>query len=128
MDKLQVEREVVFNHTAHRKMWAWIASLTEIPEGFTEGSFNAFLLRKNGYGELKNDCFACQYALEATTVEGKCICEKCPLEWGGYKFCLHPSGDTLYDRREKAEQFSAEWRKLSLITAKLHVKSGVKTI
>ena len=121
-----VMEEPVFNHSAHEKMWRWISGLSEIPEGFVEGSFNAFWLKANGYGELKNDCFACQYALEAT-VEGDCICMKCPLEWGEHHYCLHP-GETLYSRRDAAEMFSKEWRKLSLITAKLPVKAGVKTI
>lgn len=117
----------LFNHVAHEKMWNWIASLNEPPIGFTEGSLNEFWLQANGYGQMKNDCFACQYALEKTT-SGDCICVNCPLEWGENKYCLHPDGNTLYEKLNASEMFSTKRRELSLIIATLPVKEGVELL
>ena len=119
--------ELKFNHTAHRRLWYWVANLRSNPEGFVDGSLNAFWLQANGYGELKNDCFACQYALEKTK-DDSCICVNCPLDWGEHKFCLHPDGDTLYTKRELTKAFTRRWRGLSWIIATLPVKEGVEVI
>ncbi len=121
-------KEPVFNHTAHRQLWYWIAGLKASPDGCAE-SPNEFWLQANKHEPMRNHCFACQYALEKSeSSRCKCICEHCPLDWGTHNYCLHPSGNTLYHKRTKAKVFSAEWRELSMAIATLPVKDGVKVI
>ena len=115
--------EPVFNYTLHKEMWNWVAKQSRKSKC---PSWNREWLDANGFGEMKNDCFACQYAQEkclSVESEDTCICVYCPLEWGEYKQCREK--DSLYEVRSNAITYSPLWRECSLIVADLQVKEGV---
>lgn len=70
--------ERVFNHTAFREMWEWIARTGEIDKDRWPGwSFN-----EGEYRPCTNQCFACEYV-----AKNSLNCYDCPLEF--------PEGDTM---------------------------------
>lgn len=83
---------VVFNHTAHKALWDWLAKNPDKEKREWPG------WKKNG-GQFANsefDCYACDY-----TEKNRTGCTKCPLTgWGGDgDSCMGEQGGNLYGQR-----------------------------
>jgi len=114
----------VFNHTAHKALWNWIADNTKEGSWPNKLSWPGWEGNGGKYARNKNTCFACEYTL---SLEGKPYCPRCPLVWPDLDGCLTTQGIGLYDLWECAD--STEIRQyISLRIANLPVKDGVECI
>ena len=110
--------DAVFNHTAHKALWNWLA---ENP-GKQKIDWPGWVI--NGHEDNINYCyycFACDYDDE---IFGDC--EACPLQWPDKPGCGECAN--LYVRWYKRTASVIEKSKLAQQIANLPVKEGVKTI
>lgn len=84
----------------HRQMWNDMkkaeahAKAKHADFYFSRGRFKETWIAKNGYGNIANDCFLCEYAYEqySKSVERKPICNFCPIDWSS----LTPNKDSIH--------------------------------
>lgn len=117
---------MIFNHTAHRELWDWLAKNPKAHLSHWPG------WKDNGGDYLAVAMsFACDYKVFAFSAIGKpvrgkpVICENCPLEWPlGQDGC----GDgTLFNQWE-TEKDPAKRAKLAEQIRDLPVREGVECI
>lgn len=109
--------EKVFNHTAHRTLWQWLADNASI----------ALVDKRNWPGwdryedKTGNTCFACDYA-------GGCsYCRNCPLVWPNQKECTEGNlWDVWFDAMEEGKYETAAT--LAEQIRDLPVREGVECI
>lgn len=109
----------VFNHTAHKALWNWLADHPD------KSKTDYFVL--NNITEIPYDyCYACDYDIEAEIPVRRCC--NCPLIGWGAERCYNIDG--LYDEYLDTllAQDEEEGRKVALKIANLPVKEGVETI
>lgn len=129
------KRIIVFNQTAHKALWTWIAENVSKSVSISPSEFKTNWpgWKSNGgtVPYARHFCLACQYAKEVSykTKRNRCRCKYCPLSVkgnGDASDCL--SG--LYTEWEEAFVWNdlEEKKKLALKIANLPVKKYVKTI
>lgn len=110
-----------FNHTAHRKLWLWLAEdASRNKEDWPEWEYNGGTIPK-----VENNCVACAYAHELYKISGSAfVCHDCPLEW--------PNGGVCWERGnlfklwcDSGEELS---RAFAVEIANVPVKYGVDYI
>lgn len=107
-------RSRIFNHTAHKELWNYLA---ENPTKWKE-DWPGWKINGGEYSSVCHHCFACEFTIDS-------ICYDCPLIWPN-GCCTGYYG--LYEKWAK-EGISLEERiSLALKIANLPVRSGVKTI
>lgn len=111
----------VFDHTAHKRLWLWLASHPWASKEEWPGW-------KNCYPQL-HDCFACDFASTVRNdsivyISAKSKCVFCPLEHNDKLNCLNNWYD-LWDNLEKTPKNYLLLRKLARKIALLPVREGV---
>lgn len=79
--------ELVFDHTAHKKLWDWLSkNPCERKEDWPGWCDNG-----GSYSHPVNLCFACDYAYNGYAClerfDWDRICLHCPIEWPGGGYC-----------------------------------------
>ena len=117
--------EPVFNHTAHKQLWLWLA----VHPTKTKNDWRGWKDIRNCH--VAKTCFACEYAGQSEY--SLCIYTEicnggCPLIWGGERnICFEE--DAIFTQWEYASKNSHRTRKrLALQIANLPVREGVKCI
>ena len=108
----------VFNHTAHKELWNYLAeNPTKQKEDWPEWKING-----GKYSNVEYHCFACEFTIGGT-------CCDCPLIWPSD--CCTDGYNTnnygLYKKWAKEGISLEERTSLALKIANLPVKKGIKT-
>lgn len=74
------DEEKVFNHTAFKEMWEWIARMGAV----SKGEWPGWIHYENEHKSCENQCFACDYV-----TKNSLRCTDCPL--------VFPEGGTIAD-------------------------------
>ena len=104
----------IFNHTAHKKLWNYLA---ENPTEY-KGDWPGWEVNGGEYSEVDSHCFACEFTLGGT-------CCDCPLIWPN-GCCTGYGG--LYNTWVNTSINLEKRTSLALKIANLPVKNGIETI
>ena len=104
----------IFNHTAHKELWNYLA---ENPTKWKE-DWPGWKINGGEYSKVDSHCFACEFTICGT-------CYDCPLIWPS-GCCTNYSG--LYKKWVEEDINLKERTSLALQIANLPVKEGVETI
>lgn len=69
------------------EMWAWIKEQIEAGSGFFVGQLKNQWLEDNGFEDIYNNCFFCEYAL--ADEEEEVDCGSCPGRLIDFRFSCH---------------------------------------
>lgn len=98
--------EGVFNHTAHKELWDWIANNPDL----TYWEWPGWEQNGGEYGFLINDNFACDYAHLVSTAHKFIDCRDCPLtQW------TDPSVERRYFSYVESDEYRGDAEGLCMI-------------
>ena len=104
----------IFNHTAHKELWNYLAeNPTKQKEDWPGWEVNG-----GKYNKINSHCFACEFIVGST-------CCDCPLIWPS-KQCIGIYG--LYQRWVEQDISLEERTSFALKIANLPVRKGIETI
>lgn len=114
--------EQVFNHSAHRELWGWLA---ENPDKEND-EWPGWVYNGGTYPKVVADCFCCDYATWSSPVSEN-FCHHCPLISGESvceNVCLHGLYREWLEFRKADDYHAAKVAALKI--RELPVREGVR--